>query len=391
MGPYKLAEDTISQDDLNDLIGWLQGTPWLTMNTLTREFEHAWAGWVGRRHALFVNSGSSANLLMYYAALCSGRLRNRKVIVPSIAWATTLAPAMQLGFEPILCDAEPTTFGLDPAHLEQLCREHDPALVIVVHVLGVPIDVDAILRLKARYDFMLLEDTCAATGSRYDGKKVGTFGELSSFSFYFGHHLSTIEGGMVCSDDQELQHILLQIRSHGWANDLPPERQDAIAKQHGVLPFNQRFAFYHPGFNVRPTDLNAKLGLSQLKRADEVVARRVHNDTLYRSRFRGAEGFTCQRNDRATISSISFAALAASREHRDRVGAALRAAQVETRPLGGGSMGRQPFWTARYGVAAMPVADRVHEASFMLPNHPQLSDADVNAICDVVLAVKPRA
>jgi CDP-6-deoxy-D-xylo-4-hexulose-3-dehydrase len=387
--PYRLAEDTIDQRDLGELITWLQGNPWLTMGPLTREFEAAWARWLGRRHAVFVNSGSSANLLMYYAALCSGRLRNRKVIVPSIAWATTLAPAMQFGFEPILCEAEPTTFGVDPVKLEALCREHDPALVIVVHVLGVPIDVEAVTKLSARYHFMLLEDSCAATGSRYDGRHVGTFGDFSTFSFYFGHHLSTIEGGMVCTDDEELHHLLLQIRSHGWANDLPADAQTAAAARHGVLEFNRRFAFYHPGFNVRPTDLNARLGLSQLARADAVVARRVHNDALYRARFREAQGFVCQRNDRATICSISFAALAASREHRERVAVALRAADVETRPLGGGSMGRQPFWTARYGVAAMPVADRVHECSFMLPNHPRLSDADVNAICDVVLDVKP--
>ena len=232
--------------------------------------------------------------------------------------------------------------------------------------------------------------TRSATGSRYDGRRVGTFGELSSFSFYFGHHLSTIEGGMVTTDDEELHHLLLQIRAHGWANELPPEAQAAAADRHGVLDFNRRFAFYHPGFNVRSTDLNARLGLSQLTRADDVVTRRVHNDTIFRARFRDADGFLCQRNDRATISSISFAALASSREHRDRVGAALRAAQVETRPLGGGSMGRQPFWTARYGVQAMPVADRVHDCSFMLPNHPKLTDDDVNAMCDVVLAVPPR-
>src|SRR5438876_2314212 len=117
---YLLAEDTIDQGDLTDLIEWLKGNPWLTMGPLTREFEARWADWLGVEHALFVNSGSSANLLMYYGALCGSRLRNRKIVVPAVAWATTVAPAIQLGFEPVMCDADADTPGLDPTHLEDL-------------------------------------------------------------------------------------------------------------------------------------------------------------------------------------------------------------------------------------------------------------------------------
>jgi CDP-6-deoxy-D-xylo-4-hexulose-3-dehydrase len=384
--PYRLADDTIDQADLSDLIGWLQTNPWLTLGTLTTEFERRWADWVGVPYALFVNSGSSANLLMYYAALLSGRLRNRKVIVPAVSWATTVAPAVQLGFEPVMCEADLHTFGLDMAHLEALLREHEPGLVICVHVLGVPVDLDRLMKLKERYGFLLLEDTCAATGSRFEGRPVGTFGELSSFSFFFGHHLSTIEGGMVCTTDEELQEILLQIRSHGWPKNLPPEKEAMRARKHGILEFNRPFTFYYPGFNVRSTDLNARLGLSQLAKADDVVRRRVANHRHYQRRFLAAEGFHCQTNDRASICSISFAALAPSLDARDRIGEALRAAEIETRPLGGGSMGRQPFWTERYGVQAFPVADRVHEQSFMLPNHPGIEADDIDAICDVVFA-----
>lgn len=386
---YLLAEDTVDRGDLEELAEWLRTAPWLTLGPLTRDFETQWAGWLGAGHALFVNSGSSANLLMYYAALCAGRLRNRKVVVPAVAWATTVAPAIQLGFEPVMCDAEPGTFGPDPDRLEDLLRTHEPAAVIVVHVLGVPVDLAALGALRERYGFVLMEDACAALGSRYEGRPVGTFGDLATFSFYFGHHLSTIEGGMVCTDDEELHDVLLQLRSHGWPKNLPPDKELALARRHGALEFNRPFTFYHPGFNVRPTELNAFLGLAQLRRVDEVVRRRVENHRRYQARFAAAPGFHCQENERAEICSISFVALAASLEHRDRVAAALAEAGIETRPLGGGSMGRQPFWTERYGVAALPVADRIHERSFMLPNHPRLSLADVDAICDVVLAVSP--
>jgi len=386
---YRLAERTIPREDLQKLIAWLESDPWLTQGPLVREFEQRWAAWLGTRHATFVNSGSSANLLMYYALLVSGRLRNRRVVVPAVSWATTVAPALQLGFEPIMCDADPDTFGLDPRELEPILRAHDPAAVIAVHVLGVPCDMEPLQDLRRRYGFVLMEDACAATGSRYDGRRVGTFGDLASFSFYYGHHLSTIEGGMVCTDDDGLHELLVELRSHGWANDLAPDREASLAARHAVIEFNRRFSFYTPGFNVRSTDLNAHLGLSQLARAEDVIARRIENHGVYQSRFRQAEGFRIQRNERATISSIAFTALAESPQHRTAVAAALAAAGVETRPLGGGNMSRQPFWAERYGVVPMPMADRIHETSFQLPNHPQLTPEDVHVICDTVLAA-PR-
>jgi CDP-6-deoxy-D-xylo-4-hexulose-3-dehydrase len=385
---YLLAEQTITQADLDELSTWLRSNPWLTQGELTREFEGRWAAWLGVEYATYVNSGSSANLLMYYALLLSGRLGKNRVVVPAVSWATTVAPVIQLGYEPLMCEADWYTFGLDANSLEDLLKEHRPAAVAIVHVLGVPNDMEMLLRLQKRYEFVLLEDACAATGSRYDGRMVGTFGAMATFSFFYGHHLSTIEGGMICTDDDELHDILLQIRSHGWARELAPDKEARLAREAGALEFNRPFTFYYPGFNVRSTDLNARIGLSQLRRADEVVRRRVEIHRRYQEHFLAA-GWHCQTNGRAAICSISFAALANSPAHRDRVAAALRANQIETRPLGGGNMSRQPFWSNRFGTTVFPVADRIHSTAFQLPNHPQLSPADVDFICDTVLAVEP--
>jgi CDP-6-deoxy-D-xylo-4-hexulose-3-dehydrase len=217
---------------------------------------------------------------------------------------------------------------------------------------------------------------------------VGTFGDLSSFSFFYGHHLSTIEGGMVCTNDERLHDVLLHLRSHGWAKDLAPEKEAKLAVTHEVIEFNRPFTFYHPGFNVRSSDLNARIGLSQMEKIDHVVKRRVENHKLYQARFMEAPGFRCQRNERATTSSISFAALAESQDHRERIARALRANDIETRPLGGGNMSRQPYWAERRGSTVFPVADRIHTTSFQLPNHPLLDAEGVNVICDTVLAVK---
>ena len=245
--------------------------------------------------------------------------------------------------------------------------------------------MDRILELQKQYGFTLLEDSCAATGSRYADRLVGTSGEMSSFSFFFGHHISTIEGGMVTTDDDEIYDILLQLRSHGWAKDLEPGKEEALASEAGVLEFNRPFTFYRPGFNVRSTDLNAKIGLIQMRKLDHVVRRRTENDSIYRARFSGSDAFTIQHNDDASICSISFSALARNIEHRDQVGRVLAEHQIETRPLGGGNMSRQPFWSREYGSQSFPVADRIHETSFQLPNHPGMSVADINKICDIVL------
>ena len=382
---YRMAVDTIDDADIQDLIGWLQSNPRLTQGPLVQEFEKLWAEWVGTRHALFVNSGSSANLLMYYALLASERLKNRKVIVPAVSWATTVAPAMQFGFEAIMCEVEPDTFGLDPNHLEALLKEHDPGAVILVHVLGVPCDMEAILRLRDRYGFELMEDACAATGSKYDGTRVGNFGTFSSFSFFFGHHASTIEGGMVCTDDPNLYNLLLHLRSHGWAKDLSPADEELLARTHDISGFNRPFTFYHPGFNLRSSDLNARIGLSQMKKIDRVIARRVENHAIYQSRLADS-GIQFQRNERADIASIAFVALAESWEHREVIARRLNNVRIETRPLGGGNMSRQPFWTHRYPAHAFPVADRIAATAFQLPTHPAHRPEDIEFICDTVLS-----
>ena len=383
---YLLAENTIDQNDIAELIDWLKGNPWLTQGQLVQQFEKEWAAWLGTEHAVFVNSGSSANLLMYYTLLASGRLENNRIIVPAVSWATTVAPAIQLGFEPIMCEVEPNTFGLDPKHLESLLEEHNPASVILVHVLGTPCGLEAILDLQDRYGFHLMEDACAATGSAYDGAKVGTFGALSSFSFFFGHHVSTIEGGMVVTNDPELHQLMLQLRSHGWAKDLTPEQEANLAGAHDVDGFNRPFTFYYPGFNLRSTDLNARIGLTQMKKLDHVVERRIENHRVYQEMLAEDSRFQFQQNDRADICSIAFAALAESSDHRDRVVAKLRAINVETRPLGGGNMSHQPFWAARYPKHDFPVTDRIAATVMQLPTHPAHTTDDIRFICETIMS-----
>lgn len=381
---FHLAEDTIDDQEIDNLIGWLKTRPRLTKDKLTLQFEEKWNRWLGVRRSIFCNSGSSANLLMYYALLRSDRLKNRKIVVPSVGWATTIAPAMQFGFEPIMCEADPDTFGLDLAHLESLLKRHKPGAVIMAQVLGVPHKMNELLALKKRYGFFLLEDACAALGATYDGKKVGAFGDMSSCSFYYGHQMSTIEGGMVSTNDKGLADLALMLRSHGWSKDLDRPTHEALVKRHKIRDFHAPFVFYELGFNLRSTDLNAFIGLGQLDKLDQMTSMRQRNHVLYRRRLE--KRFTVQKAPTgSTVSSISFGLLAEDTAQRESIVKALVANGIETRIFSAGNLGLHPFWYSRYGKGSFPMADRIHHTGLFLPNNPSLTPKDVEFIADVVL------
>jgi len=382
---YDLAVDTIQDADLAEMIEWLKSYPRLTMADVTREFEAAWARWMGMKYAVMCNSGSSANLMMYAALETSRKATQKRIVVPATGWATTLMPALQLGWKPTMCESDQRTFGVDLTVLEDILKREKPDAIILVHVLGVPCDMTGILALQAKYGFSILEDCCASHGARHQGRLVGSFGDMSSFSFYYGHHMSTVEGGVVCTNDKTLYHHLLMGRSHGWLKDLPEEEAAGIMKQYGIDPFHAPFTFLVPGYNLRPTDINAKFGLIQMKHLDQTVARRIANHKIYQQRLRGVVDFASGLPG-DVISSISFCAVADSREVRRHVVSRLDEHSIDTRIFTAGNLGRHPFWADRYGAFSSPMADRLYEGGFFLPNNQSLGATEIEHVCDVVTA-----
>jgi len=231
----------------------------------------------------------------------------------------------------------------------------------------------------------LLEDACAAVGSSGYGKKLGCFGDMSSFSFYFGHQISTIEGGMVSTDDKGFQDLLLMLRSHGWSKDLDSETHAGLVERYQIDDFHRPFVFYEPGFNLRSTDLNAFIGLGQLEKIDRVAARRHENHLVYQKYL--AEHFYIQKweDPKAVISSISFGVVAKNSDQRRTVVRSLVQNGIETRIFSAGNLGLHPFWFNRYGKASFPLADRIHHSGFFLPNHPTFRPDDIAWISQVVL------
>jgi len=384
---YPLAKETINNEDIDALREWLGTYPRLTKGELTWKVEEAWADYIGTKHAVFNNSGSSANLLMIYTAIAAGRIKNKKIAVPSVGWVTTIAPAIQFGLTPIMVGADKDTYGMDLDQLEEVCKTEKPDAVIFVQVLGVPHYRERLLALKEKYGFCLLEDGCAALGAAYeDGSKVGTVGDMSSFSFYFGHQLSTIEGGMVNTSDKELYDILLMLRSHGWGKDLDEGSYQKLMDQHQVDDFHKPFTFFIPGFNLRATDLQAFLGLRQIEKAEWAAAGRNRNHHRYAENLWGHVDYQRWYDDFPV--SISFGALAESNEHRKRIVTRLVERGIETRIFSAGNLGAHPFWTNLYGRFEDKVSDKIHSCGFFLPNYPELELDEVDYISNIVRGVK---
>jgi CDP-6-deoxy-D-xylo-4-hexulose-3-dehydrase len=382
MEQVPLARDTIDHSDLEALAEWVLGGNRLTKGPETLGFEAEFAERIGSRHAVYVNSGSSANLLMVAALKESGRLRNLVAVVPAISWVTTVSPFLQLGFEVELCDADPGDLGLDVAHLRKLLERHRPSVVALVHVLGHPNRLSEIVELCREFDAILIEDACEALGTTVSGgRSVGTVGTAGSYSMYFGHHLSTIEGGIVVTDDDEFHRHLVALRSHGWARDLDPEIRGELAAKHDVDAFRDLYTFYFAGYNLRATDLQAFIGRRQIRRLSAIVAARARIAAQYEAAL---PEFFRQTSLAERLSPFAYGTLVT-----DPATVARRLAEsgVESRPLICGNIGLHPFWTKRFGVTSLRIADQVHHRGIYLPLHATMTPAETELVISAFRAV----
>ena len=375
-----LAKNTIDEDDISYLINWLKTHPRLTKGKETVTFEEKWSKWLGVKHSVYVNSGSSANLAIIYALKAANMLSNNKVIVPAISWSTTVAPIMQFGLEPILCDASKDNLGLDVSHFKALCEEHKPSAVILVHVLGMPCHMKEIQKICKDNKVHLIEDTCESVGSLYDNKKLGTFGLASSFSFYYGHHLSTIEGGMICTNDTKFYNILKSLRCHGWDRDLDVDIQKKLRKDNNIDDFRALYTFYYPGFNLRSTDLQAYIGIKQLNKLDEMNKIRNENFLFYQDKIKN-NYWKPRIESNMMVSNMAYPVI--TPKIKELI-IALNNNNIESRPLICGSIGEQPFWKKAYGEMILPMAHKIHKYGLYIPNNHQLEQKEIEIICSVI-------
>ena len=378
----KLVSDTIDRDDIDSLIKWLSQDeiPRLTKGDLTLELESKWSKKIGTKYSVYVNSGSSAILLSLAALLESGRIKNKKIIVPGLSWATDVSTPILLGMEPIMCDCNLKDLSCDLNHLESLFKEHNPSSMILVSPLGLVPEMDKILSLCEKYEVLLFEDVCESMGSKFQGKYLGSFGFASFFSMYFGHHLSTIEGGFVNTNDEDFYHLLLMMRSHGWDRDLPEWKQKELREKYSVSDFDSLYNFYVPGLNLRSTDLQAFIGIRSLDKLDKYSKLRNINFKQYNNLININELNLFERGG----DFVSNFALPIVSKNKKEIVDRLTSEGIEVRPLIAGDMSKKPMWYERFGKVSLPNCERINEFGFYIPNHQDLTEDQIKIITNIV-------
>ena len=347
----------------------------LTLGPLVAQFEEDFARKFGIKHALMISSGSAANLVGV-AALFYKRerplQRGDEVIVPSISWATTYYPLQQYGLRLRFVDIDLSTLNIDVSQLEQALTPRT-RMVVAVSILGNPCALDTLRTFCDRHGLYLFEDNCESMGATLGGRPCGTFGDINTFSTFFSHHISTMEGGVLATDDTELFHLARSLRAHGWTRDLP---EDTAIYDRRADDFFEAYRFILPGYNARPLELAGAVGVEQLKKLDGMIAVRRNNAAVFRSLFEGDERFIIQREVAGACSSwFSFTIILNPELDIDRrkVMDALKTAGVGYRIITGGCFLRHDV--IRFfdfdTVGEIVNANIAHDRGFFVGNHPR--------------------
>jgi len=370
---YDLSASTWGPEE-NDAIRRTIQSGRFTMGEQVALFEREFAAYFGMKHGVMANSGSSANLIAVAALFFKKDRpleRGDEVIVPAISWSTTFHPLQQYGLKLRFVDVQLETLNLDVNKLERGLTPRTRAIV-AVSILGNPAALDVIERFAREHDLYLIEDNCESMDAELNGRKTGTFGLLNTFSFFFSHHISTMEGGIVLTNDLELDHLMRSIRAHGWTRDLPAG--SPLFQRHGDDHF-EAYRFILPGYNVRPLELGGAIGREQLKKLPAMTAQRRRNLALFQNLFAGDERFILQReNGKSSCFSFTIILNPACHMERDRVFAALRNADIGFRMITGGCFLRHDairYFDYDVVDGGVPNADLAHDRGFFVGNCPQ--------------------
>ena len=386
---FPLMRNNILREDLDAVIEHLkQEDPILTHGANVRAFEQEWSDWLGVKYSVFVNSGASANLLTM-AVLKIRHPEGGEVITPPLAWISDVASVLQNGFTPVFVDINPQSLAMDSKKIIEKLSDKTRA-VFLTHVQGFNGLTDELIAELEKRNIPLIEDVCESHGATHSGKKAGTLGWISNFSYYYAHHMSTIEGGMVCTNDPDVYQQIRMLRSHGMvreAND-PAIRESYLTNWPDLNP---DFIFAYPAYNVRNTEIGGIMGRSQLKRLDENVERRNHNLRRFLSKIDPQKYRTDFKMEGCSNYAFNLVLKEADDALVERLMQKLSAEGVEFRrgSAGGGNQVRQPYLRGIVPdghYTEFPETEHIHFYGFYIGNFPDLSDAEVDDICAIINA-----
>jgi CDP-6-deoxy-D-xylo-4-hexulose-3-dehydrase len=379
-------EDNIDREDVNTLINFLNQTPIpkLTNGPKVVEFENAWGQWLGTKYNLMVNSGASANELTILAL--NELYEDGEVILPPLTWISDVSSVIFSEFTPVFCDINLKNLSFDLEKLKKLITPKTRA-IFLTHVLGINGLTDELLNICKENNIHLIEDVCESHGTTFKGKKVGSYGFVSNFSFYFAHHMSTIEGGMICTNDERFYQICRALRSHGMIREMTNEsmRNEIINKNPDL---NKDFIFLRPSHNFRSTELNAVLGLSQLKKLDKNNKNRIDNYNYFMSKLDSSKYVTDIELDGQCNYAFTVILKDPSFVTQLNVELRLKEARIEFRRgmSGGGNQLRQPYIKKHFNINYddFKVVDHVHNFSWYIGNYPGLQREKIDTLLKVL-------
>lgn len=382
--PYPLATSTWDAAEL-DALQEVITSGRFTMGPRVAEFERLAAAAFGAEHAVMVNSGSSANLVAVAAAVLDprgGLEPGDEVLVPAVSWATTYYPLQQYGLKPKFVDIDIDTLNMDLELAEAAIGPRTKG-VFAVNLLGNPNDFARLGSLVQEHDLVLLEDNCESLGATFDGKFAGTFGRMGTLSSFFSHHISTMEGGLVLTDDEQLRQMLVSLRAHGWTRELP---DDNLVHPKTGDAFDDLFRFVLPGYNVRPLEMSGALGIQQIAKVPDLVAGRRANAQHFLQVMSDLPVRLQRETGQSSWFGFSFVLEGPLAGRRSEVVAALSGAGVESRPIVAGNFTRNPVMRYLDAIVpdSLPAADKVHVDGLFIGNHHYPVPEGIQAVHDVI-------
>ena len=385
-----LMQNNITREDLDTVIKYLQqDDPILTQSENVQAFEEEWSEWLGMKYSVFVNSGYSANQL----TLSALRLRypeGGEVIVPPLGWVSDIAAVVQSGFTPVFADIDPKHLGMDTEQIISAMNKNTRA-VLLTHVQGFNALTDKLLDELQRLDILLIEDVCESHGANHLGKKLGNFGWASNFSFYYAHHMSTIEGGMLCTNDPDLYQTFRMLRSHGMVRESTSKfLKDSYENQFQDL--NPDFIFAFPAYNVRNNEIGAIMGRNQLKRLGANIQLRNKNFKLFLDNLNKNKYRTDFSMEGSSNYALNLILRHADIPFTERLMMKMSEEKIEFRrgSAGGGNQLRQPYLRKLFGdiYQNYPEVDHIHFHGFYIGNFPSLEEEKILKLCDLLNSVE---
>ena len=366
---------------------FIESIPKLSMGEKCKQFEQEFAKYQGRKYCVLVNSGGSANFLLLQSLKNLGRLvEGDGIAFSSLTWSTNVMPIIQQGFKPIPIDCSKDTLNVMSDKLEEAIKEHNISAFFSTNVLGFCGDLDEIRDVCVSNGVLFIEDNCEALGTELCGIKTGNFGLASTFSFFVAHHMSTIEGGIIATDDYELYIMLTMCRANGWDRNLSKDIQQALRKKYNIKSeFQSKYAFYDLGFNFRPTEITGFLGLEQLKYLKESLSIRQKNYKDIRQTIQNNQDLlNVDLHDISFIPAFSTPIIAKTPQLKEKYVERFKD-KVEIRPLIAGNMTKQPYWV-KYGLEDYNLigTDFLHENSFYFGNYQELTQEDLSVIKELL-------